>query len=240
MGVRGRPTVPRVTVGCAACGAPVSMRESDYARRTTGRIFCNDTCRKRAGSKPRRGKTQPCETCGVEVYSRPGAVGRFCSTQCHNTHQKLNRVDLVCPVCGEAFSLGRAAASYRGDSPTCSRRCDTERRMKNGIGHYHNGRQVLRWSSGYLYVWEPTHPFRVRNGWVPEHRHVVERYLGRYLERTENVHHINGIKYDNRLENLEVLGHSEHSRLTQAERKQQQAADAAELAEYRRRFGPLD
>lgn len=46
---------------------------------------------------------------------------------------------------------------------------------------------------------------------VSVHRHLAEQRAGRPLTRDEVVHHINGDRYDNRLENLEVLSHREHA-----------------------------
>jgi hypothetical protein len=42
-----------------------------------------------------------------------------------------------------------------------------------------------------------------------QHRHVMEQHLGRPLLNHETVHHINGVRDDNRLENLEVWSKSQ-------------------------------
>lgn len=65
----------------------------------------------------------------------------------------------------------------------------------------------------YNYALVRGHPFATRNGYVLHHRIVVENSIGRVLSRDEVVHHINGQKKDNRLENLQVLTSSEHARI---------------------------
>lgn len=48
---------------------------------------------------------------------------------------------------------------------------------------------------------------------IDEHRYIMQEYIGRKLERNEYVHHINGDKMDNRLENLMIISPLEHNRL---------------------------
>lgn len=67
--------------------------------------------------------------------------------------------------------------------------------------------------SGYIMRKAPYHPYANNRGYVPEHRLVMENQIGRYLiPRKELVHHINGIRDDNRIENLQLTNPKDHAR----------------------------
>ena len=93
----------------------------------------------------------------------------------------------------------------------CSRKCFHSYYSGTRNSLYKGGR--VKNDRGYILIRKLDHPHVKGNGYVYEHRLVLEEYLGRYLLPTEVVHHLNGIKFDNRIENLKITNNIEHGRI---------------------------
>jgi predicted RNA-binding Zn-ribbon protein involved in translation (DUF1610 family) len=187
--------------------------------------------------KPKRGVEAPCPICGKAVYrnksQRKTNLNAYCSRECSYEGLKKGR-NKACLVCGKEFW-----AAPSTPKTYCSKPCETVGSIKRPMERIHNGRPAKKDKQGYILLWEPDHPNSTVRGWQYEHRLVAEKEHGRLLLSSEHVHHKNGVKDDNRPENLEVMDGNDHARITGEEFRQELKQMRDDLAEYRRRFGPL-
>lgn len=96
-----------------------------------------------------------------------------------------------------------------------SKRCRTcYEKIAKGDKHpsWTGGRHKIK--TGYIRIFMPEHPHALNGKYIFEHTLVMEKKIGRFLNRNELVHHKNGVKDDNREDNLElwVKGHNPNER----------------------------
>ncbi len=158
-----------------------------------------------------------CVQCGIQVKKirtpanlRNQAAPRFCSQHCHGAYirgtgrGRQPNVEYSCAVCGKLVRAYRSPSSQHSNSPKyCSLQCTGAAQRGSANPSWSGGRHTL--DTGYVVVLAPGHPSADIRGYVLEHRLGMERVIGRYLTEEEVVHHINGVKDDNRSENLQLF-----------------------------------
>ena len=112
------------------------------------------------------------------------------------------KIPVKCPICQKVRSIDSTdikRSKLGGICLSCYRK--TYQKKENNPSW--KGGRIRDWR-GYIKIYTPDHP-NAKGGYMSESRLIIENILGRYLLSTEIVHHKNGIKDDNRIENLELL-----------------------------------
>ena len=132
-----------------------------------------------------------CKSCNKEFGAYPSKIalgrGKYCSRVC-----SMPETNKILEMNGKEtrFQKGQEAHNKVGFMYSIAR--------KGG--------------KAYKLIFKPEHPFATMKGYVREHRLVMEESLGRFLEKDEMVHHINGDTLDNKVDNLQVMSGAEHRR----------------------------
>lgn len=161
--------------------------------------------------------TLVCKVCGKEFQCRPGRAksGRrkFCGKVCQAKHQTTVRGEKH-PGFGKKRSLGAVWKMKQG--------CQLRELARKQRGEAHPAWKGGRLTRGeYVEIYIPSlQPAKRRlarqmaakgQHYIREHRLVAAMREGRPLTKDEIVHHLNGQKQDNRMENLEVMPRAKHS-----------------------------
>jgi len=186
------------TKQCQNCGRTYHKNPKEDRSQWTARQSCSRSC----AGELRRGKTKErrpvkiCKSCGKQFRS---ANKKYCSTDCFLKERK--RKPRNCLVCGMSFHPTTEARKY------CSTKCARiAPRPKGQLNPCWKGRSVTQGGYVLLRLNDDSQfaSMRTQVGYVLEHRLVMAKSLKRVLSKREEVHHLNGKRHDNRIENLQL------------------------------------
>lgn len=208
---------------CEQCGQNFSVKPSHQQQR-----FCSHGCKTTHETLHGRPAAQvavctfACRACGnpftmkpsyVRAYQKKwGKAPMYCSTRCGGIGRQLPEKawQVHCTQCGKPMPIQRKLG---GTVNRQKRLCSTEcRSLFRRLSYQANNpeqkmtRRIAR--NGYVRMIVPGKNGKPSRD-VFEHRYNMEQHLTRELRPEETVHHINGIRSDNRIENL-ALFNSRH------------------------------
>lgn len=133
---------------------------------------------------------------------------KYCSQKCHGDarrgtgHGITPNCRVTCEWCGITVSVYRPASALVAPR-FCSLKCLGESQRGDENPAWTGGRHLM--DVGYYVILAPEDPEADSRGYIYEHRYVARQLVGRRLKDGEVVHHIDGNKTNNAIENLMVF-----------------------------------
>lgn len=214
---------------CKNCCEEVIGKGVSYGK------FCSEKCKwtwMNNNRSLRPNVFYDCIVCGkkVERYVSPSRFKdntfQFCSRACKGSYMSGERHPMwnggkenrkakqppkpnyrgVCEFCGVEFEAYRN--KLQPQPKFCSVQCTGHAQTGENNPAYNGGRYLC---NGYYAIFSPDHPNCTGSGIILEHRLVMEKKIGRYLKKTEVVHHKDEDRINNDPDNLQLFkNNSEH------------------------------
>lgn len=200
---------------CESCGKKYEKLPS---QRRGIRDYCSHACYSKDKLNhipPRKVLHLTCSRCGkpFDRFKGNEREHNFCSRECYwksdfhsetvsGANGRRNLTAKITEPCGFCAKPVTRYVSSRNKVFYCNQDCHNDAKRKAQVRQRTSG-GYIRIFAGYDY------PGATKTGHIFEHRKVMQDILGRPLIDAENVHHLNGVKDDNRPENLELWSRSQ-------------------------------
>lgn len=179
----------QITKICPGCKKSFMVKKS-----LASQNYCSMECRKKATKE-----IVTCSQCGKIFENQRSRHSKYCSIGCGLTARNLTDANpsFHRDITGSKNPMFGKPGHSGKDNYMFGKTREKSPAWKGGHKHRKDGYNLVAAPIG--------HPYAIDGIYILEHRYVMEKHLGRYLDPSEVVHHKDGNPRNNNIDNLELF-----------------------------------